>query len=362
MLINVQFLRFLAAFLVVLYHTAQHVRMSGASLGPLFTAAEATGFAGVDVFFVISGFIMVYTTRSQSGAPASLEFLKRRLARIYSGYWPFFILAAVVFAWARPEHFAAANLVKSFLLWPAPLDQVLLDVSWTLSYEMYFYLAFGAMVVLGAATRTWILAGIFLLITAYNLLRHFAWHDFSPEQYYYNTFYDLFLTSPFLIEFFAGALLAIAIQSGAGRHGWLLLAIGVLGFTAAGMVNAFIFDGKIEQGFHVVPRVLWFGAPSVFLIWGLVNLERSGLVAARRFSLAAGGASYAIYLSHTILLVATMKLGLNAGLRGIPDLAVQSIFLLYSALIVTLCIYYYKKAERPLHGLFKKALMISGSR
>ena len=193
----------------------------------------------------------------------------------------------------------------------SPLDQVLLDVSWTLSYEMYFYLAFGAMVVLGAATRTWILVGIFLLVTAYNLLRHFAWHDFSPEQYYYNTFYDLFLTSPFLIEFFAGAMLAVAIQTGAGKHGCLLLTIGVTGFVVAGLVNALVYDGEIEQGFHVVPRVLLFGTPSVFLIWGLVNLERAGLVAARRFSLAAGGASYAIYLSHTILLVATM----NAAVR-----------------------------------------------
>ena len=132
---------------------------------------------------LISGFIMFHTTRESSGGAEAWKFVRRRLARIFSGYWPFFILAAAVFAWARPEHFAAANLVKSFLLWPAPLDQVLLDVSWTLSYEMYFYLAFGAMVMLAAATRTWILAGIFLLVTAYNLLRHFAWHDFSPEQY-----------------------------------------------------------------------------------------------------------------------------------------------------------------------------------
>lgn len=362
MLINVQFLRFIAAFLVVFYHAAQHVRMSGASLGPLFGAAESSGFAGVDVFFVISGFIMVHTTRQQSGATASIGFLKRRLARIYSGYWPFFILSAVVFAWARPEHFAAANLLKSFLLWPAPLDQVLLDVSWTLSYEMYFYLAFSALVLLGVTFRTVFLVGIFLVISAYNLLRHFAWQDFSPEQYYYNAFSDLFLTSPFLMEFFAGALLALTLQSGRGRYGWLLLLIGMAGFAAAGMVNVFVYDGRIEQGFHVVPRVLWFGAPSVFLIWGLVNLERSGIIAPRRFSLAAGGASYAIYLSHTIFLIASMKLGLNSVLQGQPDLLVQSVFVLYSLAIVALCVYYYHHAERHLHRWFKRALRIPSSR
>ena len=124
------------------------VANTGVDQGLLFQAAQAAGFAGVDVFFVISGFIMYHTTVKANGPGASLDFLKRRAARIYSGYWPFFILAAIVFAWARPAHFEASNLLTSFLLWPAPLHEVLLDVSWTLSYEMYFYGLFTAMILL----------------------------------------------------------------------------------------------------------------------------------------------------------------------------------------------------------------------
>jgi peptidoglycan/LPS O-acetylase OafA/YrhL len=359
MLINIQFLRFAAALAVVFYHAARHVAATGAQPGWVFRAGEAVGFAGVDVFFVISGFIMFYTTREATGTAAAADFFKRRLARIYSGYWPFFIFAAIVFAIARPDHYAEANLFTSFLLWPMPLNKVLLDVSWTLSYEMYFYLLFTLLVLVHRRGRAPLLAGLVVLIAAVNLVRHFLWHDFDPDHFYTLSFPSHFLASPFLLEFFAGALLAVGAARGAvPRPGWLLL-LGVLGFTAAGLVNAFVYDGQIEQGYHVVPRVLLFGGPSALILLGLVGLEQNGRVAPRRFSLNTGGASYAIYLSHTILFVATMHVGFNAVLNGWPDLAVQSIFVLYCALIVASNVLYYRYAERPLHRAFKRLLRVS---
>jgi len=361
-LVNIQFLRFAAAFLVVLYHASKHVANTGVDQGLLFQAAQAAGFAGVDVFFVISGFIMYHTTVKANGPGASLDFLKRRVARIYSGYWPFFILAAIVFAWARPAHFEASNLLTSFLLWPAPLHEVLLDVSWTLSYEMYFYALFTALILLPLRGRYALLTLILLAVTAFNLLRHFALQSFDPENYYYNTFEGLFYSSPFLAEFFAGAVLARFAARGAQARGWLLLIAGIGGFAAAGYANATAYQGMIEQGFYVVPRVLLFGIPSVLILWGLVNLEANGRVAPRAFSLAAGGASYAIYLSHTIFFVATMKLGIYAAMKGWPALAVQSGYLLYSLLIVALSVAWYRGPERALHGLFRKALGVSRSR
>jgi exopolysaccharide production protein ExoZ len=111
----------------------------------------------------------------------------------------------------------------------------------------------------------------------------------------------------------------------------------------------------------MVPRVLAFGIPSVLILWGLVGLERAGYTAPRRFSLYTGGASYAIYLCHTIFLVATMKLGLNRALAGWPDLSVQGIFLLYAVLIVAFSVAWYRFAERPLHRAFKQALRVRRS-
>jgi peptidoglycan/LPS O-acetylase OafA/YrhL len=97
MLINVQFLRFAAAMLVVVYHVSAHIRDAGIDPGPFFQLSEAVGFAGVDIFFVISGFIMAYTTHAAAGAVDAWAFARRRMARIYSGYWPFFLLALHVF-------------------------------------------------------------------------------------------------------------------------------------------------------------------------------------------------------------------------------------------------------------------------
>ena len=80
--------------------------------------------------------------------------------------------------------------------------------------------------------------------------------------------------------------------------------------------------------------------------------------AASGFSLNAGGASYAIYLSHTIFLVATAKLGLNAALTGISDFSVQLIYGLYCILIVAVSVAYYYFLERSLHRWFKRGLRI----
>jgi peptidoglycan/LPS O-acetylase OafA/YrhL len=109
MLINVQFLRFAAAMLVVFYHTSSRVRDAGVDQGALFSVSQALGFAGVDVFFVISGFIMAHTTGSASGLRAGWSFARRRVARIYSGYWPFFVFAWALFAWVNPDFFATAT-------------------------------------------------------------------------------------------------------------------------------------------------------------------------------------------------------------------------------------------------------------
>jgi peptidoglycan/LPS O-acetylase OafA/YrhL len=353
MLINIQFLRFAAALLVVIYHANKHLLSTGADQGWLFAAGELAGFAGVDVFFVISGFIMFYTTEKARGVVHAADFLNRRISRIFSGYWPFFLLAAAVFAWARPEHFESARLLTSFFLWPMPLNEVLLDVSWTLSYELYFYFLFAVLILVGVRSRFWLLTGMVVLIAAVNGFRHFILHDFSPERFYLFGFMSHFLPSPFLMEFFAGALLAALPGKGSLRMGWLLLGVGVAGFAMAGAANALVYDGKIEQGYHVVPRVLLFGIPSLLILRGLVNLEHNGRVAPRRFSLHTGGASYAIYLCHTIFLVATMKLGLNTALKGWPDGLVQAIFMLYCALIVLYSVVHYRYIERPLHRWFR---------
>ena len=357
MLVNVQFLRFVAAMLVVLYHTAAFTPAGDPALHGLFELGAAIGFAGVDIFFVISGFIMAYTTMDQGGGVDSWEFARRRLARIYSGHWPFFFLTILVFAWARPEHFEQSRLLASFLLWPQPLNWTLLEITWTLTFELYFYLLFSLLVLwVPRHRRAQVCLGITLILLLLTLYRHFVAASFALENFYYMPFWAHFLLSPFVLEFFAGTLVAFWLHNRKTGPSTPWLAAGALLFLLSGGMNAWGFGGLIEQGFHVVPRVLGFGLASVMMILGLVRMEYAGRVAPRRFSLTTGGASYSIYLSHILILAAVGKLGLFASLAGLPFGLASLASILVMGAILAYSVAHYRLLERPLHRQFKTAL------
>ena len=115
MIQNLQILRWLAALWVVLLHTSVDIVVPPAYLPDmpaLLQALVGAGFAGVDVFFAISGAVMAESTRSASaGMGHSLRFLGTRLLRIYAGWWPFFGLYLLAFHCAGPAHLLAAGVV-----------------------------------------------------------------------------------------------------------------------------------------------------------------------------------------------------------------------------------------------------------
>jgi exopolysaccharide production protein ExoZ len=350
MLVNIQFLRFVAAMMVVVYHAGAHVGAAGANPGGLFAAAEAVGFAGVDVFFVISGFIMFHTTREISGPGVSAQFLRKRVSRIYSGYWPFFLLAWALFAWVNPARLADIDMLQSATLWPG--RRLLIAVSWTLTFEMIFYLLFTGLVLLKLPQRILTLKWLFGFIVVWTIWAQGVTHAYDRGQLETISLAEYYLLSPYLGEFLAGSLVAWWLNrspEGAGVS-WLLL--GVAGFVAGGLVNTHVFGSAIEQGYTVVPRVLMFGSASVMVVVGLVRMEHRGIRAPLGFSLAAGGASYAIYLSHTLILTLTQYLGLNAALHGLSDGVVAAVFTALSLLILFYSMLHYRIVERPLHHLF----------
>ena len=277
MLINIQLLRFVAAMLVLLYHTSFRLPAGEGLAHGLFYLGHASGFAGVDIFFVISGFIMAHTTLEEAGGRDGLRFLRRRLARIYSGYWPFFLLALAVFSWTRPGHVEKANLVSSFLLWPQPLNLILLQVTWTLTYELYFYLLFTLLIAwVPRPYRVPLCLSVASGVLALALYRHFVSASFAPGNLERLPLADHFLLSPFLIEFFAGSVLAYWLQNRRQGPALIWLIGGCLLYLVSGWVNETWFAGKIEQGYYVVPRVLWFGTASLMIVAGLVRLEYQG--------------------------------------------------------------------------------------
>ncbi|HKJ18692.1 MAG TPA: acyltransferase [Xanthomonadales bacterium] len=356
MLTNIQFLRFVAAMLVVMYHSSSHVRSTGMDQGVLFSLSEGIGFAGVDVFFVISGFIMAWTTRKTSGTSEAFSFFRRRLARIYSGYWPFFIIALLIFAWANPEYFERADLWKSAFLWPT--NHLLLAVSWTLIFELFFYCCYTILVTFPLRSRHVTLLVLFVAVCVWSAYSHFVREAYAPGNLEYMSLAEYYMASPYLAEFLAGALLAIWLMKKPQGAGWSWLIGGSLLFISGAWWNQHFFDGHIEQGYWVFYRVLVFGIPSCMILLGLVRLEKREISAPVRFSLLAGGASYAIYLSHTLILTFTQKLGFNEWAGTLSQTGARLVFIILAGVILAYSIMHYRMVERPLHKFFQRLVGI----
>ncbi len=115
--------------------------------GPVFDF----GFAGVDFFFVLSGFIMIHVHAGDIGQPRMLAaYLWKRFSRIYPAYW--IVLAAIVPVYFLVPSFGLGHerepgvIVRAIVLFPHPETHLVLGVAWTLVYEVFFYLLFGLLI------------------------------------------------------------------------------------------------------------------------------------------------------------------------------------------------------------------------
>ncbi len=286
-LANIQALRGLAVLMVVLSHlqNIEHKYAGDQLLGNVFSV----GFSGVDLFFAISGFVMVYVAwGAPKGARSAASFIFARASRIYPLYW--FISALVLMIWfSRPDLVFASNaefsLIKSFFLWPAHV-QPLLAVGWTLVHEMYFYLVFAAIILLPPRFRFWALVLWGALVLA-GFLTDVAIHGPVLKL----------LSHPLGFEFLGGALAALALKR-FGARGWLLaLWVGVVFFIAACFVS--LHFGLVF--WETWPRAASFAFPVSLIVYGAAGAEQAGKV----FSQALvwlGDQSYALYLSHILTL------------------------------------------------------------
>lgn len=291
-LLNVQALRALAAFMVVCVHLEALALMAGGS-----THATDAGNAGVDLFFVISGFIMVFTTGRKPQGPAT--FFGARLRRIAPLYWTMtlavFLVARLAPGLVQSTPTDLGRLLASILFLPdARPDGALrpvIFVGWTLNFEMAFYVlfAFGLMV-----PRRWL--GVTLTVAALAAL--VAWGQAARPSEPHLAFY----TMPMVLEFGLGMLLGLAWPrlKPPPWSAWPLMAAGLLAF---GLILA---APDLWPG---ADRLIGFGLPATVIVAACLMLERQGRALRWRWVKALGAASYAIYLSHffvtqTVILLA----------------------------------------------------------
>jgi exopolysaccharide production protein ExoZ len=285
MLLNLQALRALAAFLVIIYHWK-----------PLFqqtydgTWVEA-GRSGVDLFFVISGFIMVYITAQKPVRPSA--FLMHRIIRIVPLYW---VMTMVIFAIAviSPTFFGAIRpnfleLAQSLFFIPfSKLNgrmEPLLPVGWTLDYEMFFYaLFFAGLFIRNLRVGAWTVIGLLAGLIALGTYLHPE--KTSPVSVY---------TNQLLAEFAFGMILGLNYDSVAR----LRINLRLVSCVPA-VALLFIFASPWFAPHDA--RSLFFGIPAAFIVAAALNLETRGLVVSNSFIQLLGAATYAIYLSHFFII------------------------------------------------------------
>jgi len=296
----IQALRGLASLLVVMSHLTGSLQ---------FTPFEQDGKTflwpgvdGVDLFFLISGFIMVYSTRADRGGVASVRtFLARRIARV----WPIYVLASVVYllAFSRtfPSQDDALRLLKSIFFIPPNLQAMApyfgpptLFVGWTLNFEAFFYLLFAVSLFFGRL-RYVVLAlfgvGLCLLVPIFTLGLSMN-SGANPEHH---IAYLNLATNPMALEFFIGAAIGLIFLS-------------PLRFASRTMANAFILTAaafSIWGHFSIVYHGNGPGHAGVFyavLLLVLLIASKSQEIVVPRWSVRLGDLSYSLYLTHPMSL------------------------------------------------------------
>jgi peptidoglycan/LPS O-acetylase OafA/YrhL len=279
-LANIQGLRFIAALSVVLFHCDGFYRaLRGVPLSQTF---EYVGYSGVDIFFVISGAVMVLSTASRVGIGSSAKFLYARFVRVMPLYWIMFGLMWVVVWSIRRSDLETLGMIDGLLLWP--IKTYFVPDAWTLTYEMIFYGFFAVLVLFPFA---WRLPAVILMSVA-SLVICATWGARSVHP---------FISIVFFLEFFGGCAAAFLWLAVDGRGFRSALAI-----AAALFVLAVVLQSWSHQLFMEEKRVLVFGPASVALVYGLLGCETRWRVIFPHRIVQAGDWSYSIYLFHPVAL------------------------------------------------------------
>jgi len=284
-LYGLQILRFFAAFSVLFGHTVHEMH----TFGGTSAAPEPFYFGdGVDVFFVISGFIMYYISAGQFGvAHAQRTFLTKRLIRLVPLYWLFtaLMVVAVLVVPAALAHngLDIGHVAASFAFVPwldsTGLTHPVLGLGWTLNYEMFFYLAFSFALWLKPRLGLTLLSGVFVAFLAIN-----AWVD--PH------FVQLrFWTDPIILEFLFGLGIAAVLVHGSRPPSWAPPVLMLTGVAA-------LLLGTLLPGVDGFARPILVGVPAAMFVAGAAFGRFDVQHPVSRFLVLGGDASYALYLSH----------------------------------------------------------------
>jgi peptidoglycan/LPS O-acetylase OafA/YrhL len=293
---GIQILRGAAALLVVLHHSLEET-LALPSADHSLDWWVRFGASGVDIFFVISGFVIFSSVWRGPGAALTSwsRFILARFHRIYPFYWV--CLAAVIVLASSGLAFtsmqmSASRLVTSVLLLPSPSQ--IIGVAWTLVYELWFYWIVGLVILLRWPARMSAFAIVALIIAAIGAGR---WAG--------DGLVARFVSDPIVLEFCYGILLALLLRHATLSSVWVFPLAGI-GFLLL-MVASALAPSETTNGIARTVRFEDWGIPAVFVVAAFAAIPR-GYSVAFRFAVMLGNASYAIYLTHVFVMIGYAKL------------------------------------------------------
>jgi exopolysaccharide production protein ExoZ len=293
-IMSIQVCRGLAAILVLFSHLGELERKYFATT---MLAAFHFGVAGVDLFFVVSGIVIASVTAGRFGSPGNAAvFLYRRLARIYPAYWFYstIILAAFLYnpLWVNASSGHRVDIFDSYMLIPGRHAMLLMQ-GWTLSYEIYFYLVFGLLLLLPARVALLCLPLWAALVTICSVLI-----PGLADRPVLSV-----VASPLILEFLVGCALFYLYRSARLHRAAGYVMIGI----SLGWLALVIESTPIGLDFPWFPQPSAFGRPLLYgpfaalFVLGLMELERSGVIRFAAPLKLVGDWSYSIYLCHIVV-------------------------------------------------------------
>lgn len=336
----IQALRAIAALMVLFFHMAPNWETSKHLSGA--ASAMRWGFSGVDIFFALSGFVVYRAAKDALASGNATAFLRHRLIRVYSGYWPVLLVFALV--WVVVLHLPippAQKVFYSIFLLSGDITKNWLAVSWTLALELYFYAWIFVLALMNRSKPHIPVAIGFLSLIAW----HVGWLIVASYRTSPTTQPLRFLLTPYAIEFFLGALISV-IHGTPKRHsnefavacvciGLCFIGLGfVVGTTSPSFTNTEIL------------RVGSFGIVAVGFLIVFLSLELTTL-SPPKWLVKIGDASYSLYLLHTSLLTLIAAIGYRIFRYNDSQALLVLYLLLLPVPIVIISLYWYRFVERP---------------
>lgn len=354
---SLQMLRAFAVILIIFIHLTNFIlipRFAAYSAFWSFFSLSQWPAIGVDLFFVISGFIMTVVTPQYIENGNWREFLLKRAIRIIPLYY---LVSLYIFITGLRHGYVAdsATILKSILFLPLFDKQIfvfpLVPVGWSLSYEIYFYLLITVFLIF----RKNVYNNLLIIIAVLAVIGVV----FNPPQPLLK-----FFTSPLLLEFAYGIIVGLLYRNKAflrQRRG-AKLAFG-LTLVGATLMLLTLFTGTASYDFSLqqnvendnttamLRAVIW-GLPCAFFLFGMVLMEEAGCLFVPAFMVKLGDASYSTYLTHILIYQLYSKIFIYSHLSA-------NVFVLSGVLVCLICSFvFYRVIEKPLNTIISKRIFM----